>query len=120
MKIAFNGVGEEVITFATADETIENGAPVAFSAEGDGTVCAAEDNTESVLVGFAAGEARNGLLAVKIKGYCEYDFGEEISLGMHSVVPASSGIALSGEEDAQLRSIMVIKANGDKAGFILM
>ena len=32
----------------------------------------------------------------------------------------SAGIALSGEEDTQVREILVIKTNGTKAGFILM
>ena len=120
MKIAYNGFGEEVLTFATADETIDKGMPVAFSEAGDGTVCSAKDNTESVLLGFAAGEVRKGIVAVQLKGYCEYDFGDEISLGIHTIVPSSGGIALSAEGDTQVRTIMVIKTNGTKAGFILM
>ena len=120
MKIAYNGFGEEVLTFATEDENIEKGTPIAFSTDGDGSVCSAADNTSSVVLGFAMGDVRNGTVAVKIKGYCEYDFGDEVSLGINGIVPDSAGIALSGEEDTQVREILVIKTNGTKAGFILM
>lgn len=111
MNIGFMGYDEKVLTFE-ADETVKKeGELLKMGSDGKVTVCGEGDKFFGVLL-----KVREGVAAVKVKGYVELRKTGEIGYGFCGIVADSDGKV---KAESGGREHLVIKKDGDTIGIIL-
>jgi len=110
MNISFNGVGERVATFVSANET--RGVPVKVTA--NGTVSACSDGDKFCGVALAV---RNGMNSVQLGGYLELPY-SGTAPGFGPVKLAADG-AGGVKTSSSGQECLVVFVGTDTVGFIL-
>ena len=113
MKVSFEGIGEQVVSFA-ADGTVK-GAFVKMSDNGEVTACSAEDN----FIGFCIDED-NGFASVLTHGYikCAYT-GEDAPAVGYGLLTADTDGKVTASEDGREYLILEVDTTAETVGFIM-
>ena len=113
MKVSFEGIGEQVISFA-ADGTVK-GAFVKMSDNGEVTACDAEDN----FMGFCIDED-GGFASVLTHGFvkCPYTGDDAPEVG-YGTLTADAGGKVSVSEDGREYLILEVDTTAETVGFIM-
>ena len=108
MNISFEGIGQEMVTFA-ADDGVAKGKPVKMSANGKVSACADGD----AFIGVAANVASDGAANVIMRGFVELDYtGTAPALGLVTIAGnGSGGIKTVTANGRQVTSVNVDTAN---------
>lgn len=114
MKVSFEGIGEQVISFAAASGTAKNEF-VKISANGTVAKCSADD----VFAGYCI-NVDGGFADVKTAGYTEVGYSGETapSLGFCKLLAAGSG-KVTADSDGREYLVLKVDTTNKLVGFIM-
>ena len=108
MSVSFEKIGQVVVTCRT-NGTVEGGQMVKITANDTVETCAAGDK----FCGQAVSIARDGMIAVQVKGFMEVDCADETVTAGWAKVAADGNGGIKTAENGQ--EVLVMNAHGGKA-----